>query len=79
MQTICAHAIFVDDQATRKYWRNHREHFVSAVDERRAVIESFRATPFEAPVVDIRTAWGLAPDEYDLIDAPVEPLIAKAG
>ncbi len=79
LQTICAHSIFVDDQATRKYWRNHREHFVSAVDERRAVIESFRATTFEAPVVDIRTAWGLAPDEYDLIDVTAAPLVAKAG
>lgn len=79
LQSVCAHSIFVDDSATRKYWRNHRLHFIAAVDERRAVIESYRATPFEAPVVDIRTAWGLAPDEYDIIDARQDTPVLRAG
>jgi hypothetical protein len=79
LESLCAHSIFVDDPATRKYWRKHRQHFVAAVDERRAVIESYRATSFEAPVVDIRTAWGLARDEYDVIDARHDAVLSQAG
>jgi hypothetical protein len=79
LESLCAHSIFVDDPATRKYWRKHRQHFIAAVDERRAVIESYRATSFEAPVVDIRTAWGLAPDEYEVIDARHGALLTSAG
>ncbi len=79
LESLCAHSIFVDDSATRKYWRKYRSHFVAAVDERRAVIESYRATSFEAPVVDIREAWGLAPDEYEIIDARYDALLPQAG
>jgi hypothetical protein len=66
LQAAVPHVVFVDDKATRRYWRGHRAQFVAAVDERRALHESFRSNGFVGPEVDVRTAWGLAPD--DLVD-----------
>ena len=65
LQSAVPHAIFAEDAATRSFWRRHRARFVAAVDERRAFHESFRSNGFVGPEVDVRTAWGLAPDEVD--------------
>lgn len=65
LQSAVPHAIFADDPSTRNLWRRHRAQFVTAVDERRAFHESFRSNGFVGPEVDVRTAWGLAPDEVD--------------
>ncbi len=65
LRAAVPHVIFVDDAGTRKFWRRHRAQFVAAVDERRAFHESFRSNGFVGPEVDVRTAWGLAPDEVD--------------
>ena len=40
-------SIFVDDKATRKYWRSHRRHFIDAVDQRRVNVEHFRMGSYE--------------------------------
>ncbi len=65
LEAAVPHAIFVDDSPTRTYWRQQRRHFVAAVDERRALIESYRSNSFVGPEVDIRSAWGLASDDLD--------------
>ncbi len=65
LQSAVPHAVFVDDAPTRRFWRLHRGQFVAAVDERRALHESFRSNGFVGPEVDVRTAWGLAPDQVD--------------
>lgn len=65
LEAAVPHAIFVDDVPTRRYWRQQRRHFVAAVDERRALIESYRSNGFVGPEVDVRTAWGLASDDVD--------------
>lgn len=65
LQSAVPHAIFADDASTRTFWRRHRAQFAAAVDERRAFHESFRSNGFVGPEVDVRTAWGLAPDEVD--------------
>ncbi len=65
LQSAVPHAVFVEDAPTRRFWRLHRTQFVAAVDERRALHESFRSNGFVGPEVDVRTAWGLAPDEVD--------------
>ena len=43
LETLCPHTIFVDDAATKKYWRFHRSHFVEAVDQRRIALEEYLA------------------------------------
>ncbi len=43
LETLCPHAIFVDDEATKKFWRVHRNHFVEAVDQRRIALEVYLA------------------------------------
>lgn len=65
LESAVPHAIFVDDAPTRRYWHHHRRHFIGAVDERRSLIESYRSNGFAGPEVDVRTAWGLVPDEVD--------------
>ena len=49
LEALCPHSIFVDDKATRKYWRSHRRHFIDAVDQRRSTIEHFGVNDFVAP------------------------------
>lgn len=47
LEALCPHSIFVDDKATRKYWRSHRRHFIDAVDQRRVNVEHFRMGSYE--------------------------------
>lgn len=65
MKFAVPQAIFADDAPTRSLWRRQRVQFIATVDERRAFHESFRSNGFVGPEVDVRTAWGLAPDEVD--------------
>ncbi len=77
-------AIFVDDAPTRNFWRRQRTQFIATVDERRAFNESFRSNGFVGPEVDVRTAWGLAPDEvvdelFEAAEAKLHAPILNAG
>ena len=41
LQSLCPHTIYEDNDATRKFWRDHRSQFVDTVDKRRTELEVF--------------------------------------
>ena len=81
LETLCPHTIFVDDAATKKYWRLHRSHFVEAVDQRRIALEEYlagaisgastdRPATLAAPVVAPATQPATEPAPIDIAVAP---------